>query len=168
MKSIVLPAFFLMLSTVNTLWANDVTAPPASTPTTTTGSPAADAEVEISPDQISRANTGSSSELDDFCFFHGLPAADAKYTVIRRLKLGKGTYGSVLDIIPTFAQNARAKGADAIIQYDGSQRFGFWPWRFVRPVVRGTAIRWNTPEKKVCASIGGTSLKRIMETNQAP
>ena len=51
--------------------------------------------------------------------------------------------------------DAKAAGADAVIHYNGSQRFGFWPWRFVRPVVTGTAIKWEPARDVDCAAAGG-------------
>jgi hypothetical protein len=107
------------------------------------------------------------SGLGDFCFFAHLPPADQKYTVVKKLKVGKGTYGGVSDILPKLAENARTRGADAIIEYSGAQHFGFWPWRMVRPVVRGVAVKWtgSTPD---CEASGGTKLSTILSTNQAP
>ena len=55
------------------------------------------------------------TDISEFCFFAGTPSADKKYTVIRKLRLGKGTYGGVKDILPKFAGYARKAGADAII-----------------------------------------------------
>ncbi len=34
-------------------------------------------------------------------------------------------------------------GGNTIINYEGGQSFGFWPWRIVRPVVYGTAVDWH-------------------------
>ncbi|PZQ23476.1 MAG: hypothetical protein DI562_18765, partial [Stenotrophomonas acidaminiphila] len=68
---------------------------------------------------------------------------------------GKGSYGSVNDILPMVIADAKAAGADAVIHYNGSQRFGFWPWRFVRPVVTGTAIKWEPTREVDCAAAGG-------------
>jgi hypothetical protein len=104
----------------------------------------------------------------DFCFFTGKPPADAKYKVVRQLKLGKGTYGGVKDILPKFVQRAQKLGADAIINYTGSQRFGFWPWRMVRPVVRGVAVKWDEPKNHNCAAIGGTTLQTMLAKDKAP
>ena len=50
---------------------------------------------------------------------------------------------------------ARKAHADAIINYNGSQRFGFWPWRFIRPVVTGDAVRIDNPEVFDCVKLGG-------------
>jgi hypothetical protein len=108
------------------------------------------------------------SGLGDFCFFAHLPPADQKYTVIRKLKVGKGTYGGVSDILPKLAENARMRGADAIIEYGGAQHFGFWPWRMVRPVVHGIAVKWNASTPVDCEAAGGTKLSTILSTNQAP
>jgi hypothetical protein len=80
----------------------------------------------------------------------------AKYTVIKQMKLGKGTFGSVDEAIAMLAEKARKAGADAVINYTGSQRFGFFPWRFVHPVVRGTAIKWAPGTTFDCVASGGS------------
>lgn len=89
------------------------------------------------------------------CLFTATPPAEFSYTTVRKLKYGKGSYGSVNDILPMVIADAKAAGADAVIHYNGSQRFGFWPWRFVRPVVTGTAIKWEPARDIDCASAGG-------------
>jgi hypothetical protein len=90
------------------------------------------------------------------CIVANDPSATAPYTVVKRLKVGKGSYGSVDDAIAMLAAKARRSGADAVINYTGSQRFGFWPWRFVRPVVRGTAVKWNPGTAFDCVAAGGS------------
>lgn len=98
-------------------------------------------------------------DAKSFCLLRGSPPSDYPYTTIRRLKYGKGTYGSVTEVIPRLVELARDAGADAIIDYSGSQRFGFWPWRFVRPVARGTAIKWKSDKAVDCEALGGLLAK---------
>jgi hypothetical protein len=38
----------------------------------------------------------------------------------------------------------------------------------VRPVVRGVAVKWSDASKPDCATIGGTTLKTILTTDQPP
>lgn len=111
------------------------------------------------------AASTSASPLDDFCFIKGAPPSDFPYTRVKEMKLGKSTYGQVREILDEFASSARAAGADAIINYSGSQRFGFWPWRMVRPVVKGTAIKWTGESKRDCKSAGGAPLSEVLLTN---
>ena len=47
-------------------------------------------------------------------------------------------------------------GGNVVINYNASQRFGFWPWRIVRPVVWGTAVKWKTPVD--CKQLGGIEI----------
>jgi hypothetical protein len=159
MKLQALPAVFLALCLGN-VWAEGPA--PVAVPVD-----AAEPEVEIAP-----SDEGSGripvKDIGDFCFFSDAPPANTKYTVIRKLKLGKGSYGGVKDILPRFVERARKAGADAIINYTGSQRFGFWPWRVVRPVVRGTAIKWADSSNEDCRAMGGSTLKMILSTNQPP
>jgi hypothetical protein len=89
------------------------------------------------------AVTGASGkDLSNVCFFAGTPPADVRYSVIRKLRAGKGTYEGVKDVLPKLAAKAQKVGADAIIDFEGAQRFGMLPWRIVHPVVRGVAVRW--------------------------
>jgi hypothetical protein len=107
------------------------------------------------------------AKLDDFCFFAGVPPAEFPYTVIRKVKLSKGTYGGVSELLGELSQRAKDEGGEAIINYAGSQRFGFFPWRLVRPVVRGESIKW-TGTVPNCEQAGGSTLTTIVRTNKAP
>ena len=80
----------------------------------------------------------------------------SQYVVVRKIRLGKGSYGTVEEIIPRLVNQAASLGADGIINFDGSQRFGFWPWRVVRPVVSGTAVKWAHNVTVDCVAVGGT------------
>jgi hypothetical protein len=125
-----------------------------------------DDEVEISMDQGNA--TTPTSEAEKICFFSGKPPSDVSYVIVKKIKIGKGTYGSVTDILPKFAEYATRIGANAVIDYTGSQRFGFWPWRMVHPVVRGEAVKWSGAPKLDCAQMGGSTLEMILATNKAP
>ena len=91
------------------------------------------------------------------CLLRAAPPVGTEYEFRGNLKRGKGSYGSVNDILPLMAHDAIVLGANAIMNYNGSQRFGFWPWRFVRPVVTGTAIRVNNGGVFNCEEMGGVS-----------
>jgi hypothetical protein len=104
----------------------------------------------------------------DFCLYAGSPPSDFKYRSIGHVKLGKGTYGGVRDELPAFVAEARSKGADAITSYNGAQRFGFWPWRLVRPVLKGIAVKFDDGKVPDCASTGGSTLATVMATNVEP
>jgi hypothetical protein len=126
-------------------------------------------EIEVAPPNSAGPEAAAPAQaVADFCFFAGTPQPEFKYTVIRKMKLGKGTYGGVKEILPRFAENAQLAGADAIINYTGSQRFGFFAWRMVRPVVRGVAIKWIDLRNPDCAAVGGTTLRTIIATDQPP
>ena len=110
----------------------------------------------------------SASDPLDICLVTGLPSPEIKYEKIQRIKIGKNSYGSVSDILPAFATQADSLGANAVVNYIGSQRFGFWPWRFVRPVVRGEAVKLDIGDDQSCKDIGGATVKRVIETNTEP
>jgi hypothetical protein len=67
-----------------------------------------------------------------------MPSAVA-YTVVGKAKSSKNTYGSVSELLPLMAADARAIGADAIINLDTGQRMGMLAWS--RPVDAGTAVK---------------------------
>ena len=108
------------------------------------------------------------SELNNFCLFATVPAAEFKYTVVRDVKFAKGAYGGVKDVLPVFVGEAKAAGGDAVINYAGTQRFGFFPWRLVRPVLRGTAVKWDSAGPVDCAKMGGMSMQEVIAANKAP
>ncbi|MDQ1816672.1 hypothetical protein RBA41_25560 [Massilia sp. CCM 9210] len=107
------------------------------------------------------------SDPSNFCFFASVPPAEFPYKVIKKVKVAKGTYGGVSELVGELAQRAKAEGGDAIINYAGSQRFGLLPWRLVRPVVRGESIKW-TGAAPDCEKAGGSTLTTIISTNKAP
>ena len=84
------------------------------------------------------------------CVMKGYPAP-AEVRPRKQLKVGRQTYGSVAQITSVMVGQARKAHADAIVNYNGSQRFGFWPWRFIRPVATGEAVRMD--------NIGGVRLR---------
>ena len=104
----------------------------------------------------------------DFCLYSGAPPSDVKYRSVGHVKLSKGTYGGVRDELPAFVAEARAKGADAITNYNGAQRFGFWPWRMVRPVLTGVAVKFDEGKSPACVATGGSTLAMVMATNVEP
>lgn len=89
------------------------------------------------------------------CLIEGVPSAD-QYKIIKKVKVAKGIYGGFEEIKPKLANLVRERGADVVIDYHQSQRFGFWPWRVVRPVLWGTAVKWNTPVN--CSALGGKEI----------
>jgi len=89
------------------------------------------------------------------CAIKGTPDS-SQFQIKKRIKVAKGTYGSVEELYSRFAERAHQVGGNVVINYNASQRFGFWPWRIVRPVVWGTAVKWNTPVN--CSALGGTEI----------
>jgi hypothetical protein len=104
----------------------------------------------------------------NFCLIAGTPSAEFKYSIVKTVKYAKGSYGGVKDVLPAFVVEAKAVGADAIIDYAGTQRFGFFPWRLVRPVLRGTAIKWEGTAPVDCGKAGGMTMDAVIAANKAP
>lgn len=105
--------------------------------------------------QTSGATTEQKAQDGGVCLFTGTAPTEYSYVTVKKLKYGKGSYGSVNDLLPVVIKDAKAAGADAVIHYNGAQHFGFWPWRFVRPVITGTAIKWSPARDIDCAGAGG-------------
>ncbi|MBD1573242.1 hypothetical protein HC725_08155 [Vibrio sp. S17_S38] len=93
------------------------------------------------------------SHMKTMCIFDNIPNLD--YENIRDFKAGKGTYGSVANIMPKFIHYADRLNANTVIDFHAGQRFGFWPWRIVRPVAYGTAVKWKNKSDSECKSLGG-------------
>lgn len=106
-------------------------------------------------------------EHGSFCLYPAKPSAEFKYAEIKAVKVAKGSYGGVTDVLPVLVAQAKGLGANAIVNYAGSQRFGLLPWRLVRPIVRGTAIKFEGAAPD-CAKSGGTTYAMVMATNKAP
>jgi hypothetical protein len=96
-----------------------------------------------------------SPNIKPMCVMKGAPPPPVKYALVKPLLLGKSTYGGAVPLTVKIVGQARKAYADAIINYSGGQRFGFWPWRFLRPVVRGDAVRIDNPEVFDCVKLGG-------------
>jgi hypothetical protein len=102
------------------------------------------------------------------CLFTGDAPAGYTYATLKELDYGKGSYGSVNDLLPQVVADAKAVGADAIIHYNGAQHFGFFPWRFVRPVVTGVAVKWAPARDIDCAGAGGHYTTGTLEEAPPP
>ncbi|MEG0488174.1 MAG: hypothetical protein RR575_09585 [Acinetobacter sp.] len=111
----------------------------------------------LSLSSIAMANTETVEQQPalHICAIKGTPDS-SQFKIMKRVKVAKGTYGSVEELYPRFAERTHQVGGNVVINYNASQRFGFWPWRIVRPVVWGTAVKWNTPVN--CQQLGGIEI----------
>ncbi|WP_252512828.1 hypothetical protein [Acinetobacter brisouii] len=48
-----------------------------------------------------------SNQPQRLCLVTGTPSGNLQYKVIKKIKFGKGTYGSVTDLYPPFTSNCR-------------------------------------------------------------
>lgn len=109
-------------------------------------------------------SSGIINPPSEFCYFTSLePQGGVEYELLRNVALGKGTYGSVKDVVPPFEELTVSRGGNAVINFTASQRFGFWPWRIVRPVARGRAIKITNTQGLSCKQMGGLTQAEIME-----
>lgn len=102
-----------------------------------------------------------SADSNTICLLTGMPPSNITVQTIKKIKAGKHSFGSVNAVIPLLIREAKKLNADAVINYNGSQRFGFWPWQFIRPIATGVAVTWTLPEGTTCESIGGTYKTRL-------
>ena len=87
------------------------------------------------------------------CLLKASLPANVRYTVLGPIEGSKEFYGSVSEIIPLMAQEARNIGADAIINMATGQKMGMWAWS--RPYGTGTAVKMNNKADLNCAALGG-------------
>jgi hypothetical protein len=87
------------------------------------------------------------------CFIRAPLSSDVKYTVIGELKSNKRTYGTVAELIPVMAKEARSVGADAIINIETGQKFSVVAW--AKPVGSGQAIKLDKREGFDCVGRSG-------------
>ncbi|GGY08981.1 hypothetical protein GJV26_05185 [Massilia dura] len=86
------------------------------------------------------------------CLLRSPLPANTKFKVVGDINSSKRTYGSVSELLPLMAADARAIGADTIINLNTGQKMGAWAW--ARPVGTGTAVKLESGSFD-CASAGG-------------
>lgn len=99
---------------------------------------------------------------NEICLFASTPQGGVLYENIHRVKIAKKTYGSVSDLFPTLEEKVRGLGANAVIDYRGSQRFNILPWRIVRPVITGIAVKLANDNGLSCKAMGGKTFADII------
>jgi hypothetical protein len=87
------------------------------------------------------------------CFLKSPMPSAYPHTVIGKITSSKKTYGSVSELLPLMAADARAAGADAIVNVVTGQRMGLLAWS--RPVGTGTAVKLANPKAFNCMANGG-------------
>ena len=92
--------------------------------------------------------------FEDFCYFDTEPNG-AAFTVLKRAVVGGTFYGSTEGLKPKLEQKVKGQGGNSIANFKASWRFGFWPWRFIRPLVSGDAIQILNANGKSCEELGG-------------
>ncbi len=94
------------------------------------------------------------SSVDRVCMLHSALPANVQLTVLGQVEGSKEFYGSVTEILPLMADEARKMGADAVINLDTHQRMGLFAW--ARPVGTGTAVKLVNKSELNCLAAGGT------------
>jgi hypothetical protein len=87
------------------------------------------------------------------CMLRSPLPADVKHKVLGNINSSKHTYGSVNELLPLMAADARAIGADTVINLNTGQKMGAWAW--ARPVGTGVAVKLDDKASFNCASAGG-------------
>jgi len=65
---------------------------------------------------------------DPVCMLRSALPANIQLTVLGQVEGSKEFYGSVNEILPLMADEARKMGADAVINLDTHQRIGLFAW----------------------------------------
>ena len=108
--------------------------------------------------EIPLADGEETEQINEFCYFEDFPQ-DVPFKVLAPVKAAKSTYGSADVLRPIIQEKAAKRGGNSVANYHESQRFGFWPWRIVRPVASGDAIIILNSRGKTCAEMGGENLQ---------
>jgi len=69
------------------------------------------------------------------CFLKSPLPTEITYTKIGEIRGSKKTYGSLTEVLPLMAEEARSVGADAIINLETGHKIGAFAW--ARPVGKG-------------------------------
>ncbi len=88
------------------------------------------------------------------CMIKGSLPANIRFAVVGSVEGSKEFYGSVNEILPLMAEEARKLGGDVIINLETHQRMGLWAW--ARPVGTGTAVKLANKNDLNCLAAGGT------------
>lgn len=102
---------------------------------------------------VSRNQELFARHAEPVCFLRSPLPSDIPYTRIGEIRGGKKTYGSVSEIIPLMAEEARSLGADAVVNLNTGQRMGAWAW--ARPVGTGVAVKLAKRTDLDCIARGG-------------
>ena len=90
---------------------------------------------------------------DPVCFLKSPMPEGVKYTSLGSVEGSKEFYGSVNEILPLMAEEARKMGADAVINFWTGPRIGLWAW--ARPIGTGTAVKLADKSALNCVAAGG-------------
>ena len=88
------------------------------------------------------------------CMIKGPLPPNIQFSVVGSVEGSKEFYGSVNEILPLMADEARKLGGDVIINLETHQRVGLWAW--AHPVGNGTAIKLGTKTDLNCLAAGGS------------
>ena len=102
---------------------------------------------------VSKGQAPLPRSVEPVCFVRAPLPSNIDYTKIGEVRGGKKSYGTVSEIIPAMADEARSIGADALINVTTGQRMGAWAW--ARPVGSGTAIKLANRADLDCLANGG-------------
>lgn len=93
--------------------------------------------------------------FNEFCYFETEPQG-AAFKVIKKKTIVAGNFfGSTDGLLPKLEDKVTKRGGNSIANFNASQRFGFWPWRVIRPITSGDAILIMNAHGKSCAELGG-------------
>lgn len=89
------------------------------------------------------------------CMLKGPLPSGVGYAEVGEIRSSKKSYGSVNELLPLMAADARAAGADAVVNLAANQRMGFVPWGVTRPKGIGMAVKLVDRASFDCVANGG-------------
>ena len=107
--------------------------------------------------EIPLADGEEAVPFEEFCAFEDFPQ-DVPFKVLAPVKAAKSVYGSADALRPVIKEKVAKRKGNSVANYHENQRFGFWPWRVIRPVASGDAIVILNSRGKSCAEMGGEAL----------
>jgi len=102
---------------------------------------------------VSKTQESFPRHREPVCMLRSPLPSNIGYTAIGEVRGGKQTYGSINEVLPVMADEAREIGADAIINLQTSHKMGAWAW--ARPTGSGIGVKLNDKSSFSCASHGG-------------
>lgn len=103
--------------------------------------------------KMARGEVRQAAHSSPVCMLKSPLPTNISYKVIGDVRGGKRWYGSMNEVLPVMADEARGIGADAIINLKTGFDMNAWAW--ARPVANGTGVKLDNKADLDCLKLGG-------------